>query len=498
MKNDTFKHILGGGNLPLSILCLILIFFYNASFFGGDLLVSFWSAHQASLIEGSFYNQLIESWNLRGFGYKFIIYLNYKLINPWLNMFESPNVFNHVYRAFHSLFFLTTLFSGSFLLKNRFAEFSINQNKLLLASVIIFFSASFLMIGQPEEYAFIFTIWYLVFGITKNKILNWLSGLFVFVLFSLKVTTVGFLVFPASIFLYHRKKVNFNILFISGIAGVLLTAFFYFTLLKPDLKDVLEASLFQKSGILSQIMLKSFESRFSEFWIYDSFLYLGICISFLSFLYFFRIKQILIAFCFLSVSFVIFYQNKFFPYHFILFYPLAIYSIYNILLSSEKLTIILLVISLFFYFDIYYHGLDDKPKYNNIKGSSSYNWQFNYQFRFDIAQALKKEIKNPNEPLLFLTEGGINYFLPNPSYSRYFYPLPLQRIALNSKLKETAVYKNTLISFFNYKGEYVVWQPDWFNLDNFPQLKEYLFNNYEEVYSYRNYQQMKLLKRKKI
>lgn len=155
------------------------------------------------------------------------------------------------------------------------------------------------------------------------------------------------------------------------------------------------------------------------------------------------------------------------------------------------------LVLLIFGFDakVYFHDQEQSPK-SFLAASSEYNWKFNYEFRNEIAQNIKKEITNPKEEVLFLTEGGINYFLPNPSYVKYFYPLPLQRVGLNPNLKEIEVYQNTLKSFLNYKGNYIVWQPDWFKLELFPLLNEYIFQNYEEIYSYKNYQQMKLLKRK--
>lgn len=131
-----------------------------------------------------------------------------------------------------------------------------------------------------------------------------------------------------------------------------------------------------------------------------------------------------------------------------------------------------------------------------LPASGAYNYTYNYEFRKEIADGIKSIIKNPNEQVLFLTEGGINYFLPNPSYSRYFYPLPLQRIALNPGLKETEVYQKTLQSFLNYKGEYIVWQPDWFNLEFHPKLQNFINTEFVEVYNYNNYQKMKLLQRK--
>lgn len=206
-KGTIFTRIIGGNNLLLSLL-LILFVFYNLSFFGGDLLVSFASAHQASLIEGNFFEQLIQSWNLRGFGYKLIIYFNYQIINPLVNMFESPKAFNHVFRGLHSVFFLITLFAGKILLKGKLKELGIKTNLLILASGIIFFSSSFLMVGQPEEYAFIFSIWFLIFSLSKRPTLNWLSGLFIPIIFSLKATTIGFLIVPFFLILSQRDRIN--------------------------------------------------------------------------------------------------------------------------------------------------------------------------------------------------------------------------------------------------------------------------------------------------
>ena len=473
----------------------MLLYFYNASFFGRDLLVSFASAHQASLIDGNLLEQLLQSWNLRGFGYKLIIYLDYLLISNWVNMFSQPKLFCLVYKIIHSLLIILTLVGGYLILKNRIKALGLKVFPLLISILTITFSASFLMIGQPEEYAFIFTLWMIAFGLANRKILNYLAGGFIFMLFALKVTTIAFAIFPLAIFWFYRKQIKLKAIIIGFVGGVGLTAILYSTLLLPDLKDVLEASIFQKSGKFSFALFESFFIRYSELWIYNPVLFIGILFSIISILSIPNWKSTLIAICLFSVGFVIYFQNKFFPYHFLLFYPLATYAFYNLFKKIKLISLIFIIPSLFFYFQIYFHGLKDEPRYN-IRGSANYNWEFNYQFRFDIAQSITNEIKNPKEEVLFLTEGGINYFLPNPSYVKYFYPLPLQRVGLNPNLKEIEVYQNTLKSFLNYKGNYIVWQPDWFKLELFPLLNEYIFQNYEEIYSYKNYQQMKLLKRK--
>lgn len=388
-------------------------------------------------------------------------------------MFEHPKAFNHVYRAIHSLFFLFTLYSGKILLKNRWQDFKLKPSQLIFASGIIFFSASFLMVGQPEEYAFVFILWYLIFRLSENKILNWLSGIFVLIIFSLKVTTIGFLVYPAAIFLFHRKQINFQILFKSGIAGVLLTLVVYLTLLKPDFKDVFEASLFQKSGVLNFNFFKRMVKAFLSIIYYQPFLFLGVICFLIYSLTNFRKSQKIAAFiAIILVGFVIYYQSKFFPYHFIILFPFGVlgwfFLTFNKVLLNIGFSLCFLIIVL-----TNIQNLNFNFK-NYFAASGNYNYTYNYLFRKQIADDIGQQINSKDEEILFLTEGGINYFLPNPSYSKYFYPLPLQRVALNPQLKETEVYQQTLNDFLNYQGEYIVWQPDWFNLNLHPKFKDFV------------------------
>ena len=254
----------------------MLLYFYNASFFGGDLLVSFASAHQASLIDGNLLEQLLQSWNLRGFGYKLIIYLDYLLISNWVNMFTQPKLFCLVYKIIHSLLIILTLVGGYLILKNRIKALGLKVFPLLISILTITFSASFLMIGQPEEYAFIFTLWMIAFGLANRKILNYLAGGFIFMLFALKVTTIAFAIFPLAIFWFYRKQIKLKAIIIGFVGGVGLTAILYSTLLLPDLKDVLEASIFQNSGRFNFNYFKKLIKAFGNNFIYQPFLFTGI------------------------------------------------------------------------------------------------------------------------------------------------------------------------------------------------------------------------------
>lgn len=73
-----------------------------------------------------------------------------------------------------------------------------------------------------------------------------------------------------------------------------------------------------------------------------------------------------------------------------------------------------------------------------------------------------------DEPVLYMDAGVAPFYVDAPSYSRYFFNLPLQRWSEGKKWK---VQKDEYNSCMNYKGKYIVYD-SWFKLDKYPQLKE--------------------------
>ena len=179
------------------------------------------------------------------------------------------------------------------------------------------------MIGQPEEYAFIFTLWMIAFGLANRKILNYLAGGFIFMLFALKVTTIAFAIFPLAIFWFYRKQIKLKAIIISFVGGVGLTAILYSTLLLPDLKDVLEASIFQNSGRFNFNYFKKLIKAFGNNFIYQPFLFIGIFVFLIFCFKKFKDSNLIILLCTLFLSILtILIQSKFFVYHFILLLPI--------------------------------------------------------------------------------------------------------------------------------------------------------------------------------
>jgi hypothetical protein len=68
----------------------------------------------------------------------------------------------------------------------------------------------------------------------------------------------------------------------------------------------------------------------------------------------------------------------------------------------------------------------------------------------------------PDEEVLFLDNGLTAFWSRRPSYLRYFYPLPVQRIRYYPGLANSQVSKEVIVKIKNFKGNVVVLDPNWF------------------------------------
>ena len=82
-----------------------------------------------------------------------------------------------------------------------------------------------------------------------------------------------------------------------------------------------------------------------------------------------------------------------------------------------------------------------------------------------------------DEPVLFLDGGTVPFYVDAPSYSRYFFCLPLQR------WKEGAdweLQKQKYERLMLYEGKYIVYS-NWFGLAKYPDLLEKIETEYERI-----------------
>ena len=82
-----------------------------------------------------------------------------------------------------------------------------------------------------------------------------------------------------------------------------------------------------------------------------------------------------------------------------------------------------------------------------------------------------------DEPVLFMDSGAVPFYTDAPSYSRYFYNLPMQRWKEGD---DWEVQKSEYEKLMAYDGKYIVYT-SWFGIDKYPELKEKINKEYEKM-----------------
>jgi hypothetical protein len=98
-----------------------------------------------------------------------------------------------------------------------------------------------------------------------------------------------------------------------------------------------------------------------------------------------------------------------------------------------------------------------------------------------IAKALRSDGYDGREPILYLSPGVVNVFADAPSYDRYFYVLPLQRVRAAPGLPSTPIFKDTLAHLLDYRGRYIIWTPSWYAFHGAPELEEMVARGYQPL-----------------
>lgn len=82
-----------------------------------------------------------------------------------------------------------------------------------------------------------------------------------------------------------------------------------------------------------------------------------------------------------------------------------------------------------------------------------------------------------NEAVLFLDAGSVPFYIDAPSYSRYFFNLPMNRW---SDGKKWEVHRSEYEKIMQYNGKYIVYT-SWFGLNRYPDLQEKINKEYTHL-----------------
>lgn len=310
---------------------------------GWDQRISVAFAQQADLI-GSFPGNVIDSWTLRGVGYKYLTYFFYKAGTSFVD-YQDKCAFEIVFKMVVSAFILIILGASCRIARKTLQENGIRSFTVFMLGCISFFTVSHWISFQAEDMSALILIFAMACAICKSRVFNLLAGFVLALLFTMKGVTVVLGVNALLVlFLIEQSRENRHrrLLYVS-ISYVLFSILLLLAIvlfIPSEIYDLKDAALFQlssRASIIRRFLALAFGITYFN---HTPILILGgfsaIVVSFYLFL-----KKEAKAFGVLFLLWmipaaVVTAQGKGFPYHYAVMIPSAMISIVWVMLLIRE------------------------------------------------------------------------------------------------------------------------------------------------------------------
>jgi hypothetical protein len=448
-----------------------------------DVILSLFNGHQIMSYNGSLLESLLNSWNLRGIGYKSIMLLVIKS-SDYIGVNNE-----YAYKVLY-IFISGILFLFSWSIKTSFYRvFSIDKKKYFFWYIAAFLMVSNWMNMQPGHLAVLLSLPLSLVIFSREYISIFFTGLILTFMFALKGVTI---LFGGSVLVfllldYSRKRV------ISAIISVLIWTFLSFVFYRfyatQEIVDLIAATSFQRSAEIDINFFVHLISNWLRAISHSIFLVLLPLILFKA-----RGKYLLFLVASLLIcTFYVVIQSKYFAYHYLIFIPTIVYYLAKYVHGKRNIQVISVLYGLYLLLTITPSGVQvDLPHARRLilkDASACHKYaREDYAFFESAGSIFQDNINSYGDDtlMLYLSDGGINLFMKDiPSVSRYFYPLPIQR-GLHEGIKSDAYIKAKDQILENRDIEYVLIQNDWFKIDLDDDLNYWLNECYKRVDSARN------------
>lgn len=457
------------------ILLSLSLIVYITMPFSNDVLVNFGAAFQADHF-GDFPQNVYQSWDLRGIGNKSVFYL----IKEAVSIICAPThtmAFNLITKCLYLALFFGLCFGSIRSLRPWLERYKIDEPLLKLCLFVSVISAPALFL-QAELTAIPLTFVMLALAYSSKKYLNYLSGILLILLFSLKGVTVlyGGFVLLALLFTFKERPELLVRAIVSGAFFLVAGILFYIYVIPLELLDLKNATLYQDSfsrtlhHFIGRIVIRT-----PEYYVYrilaipalGTGLFLGLT-ALKSRNKTRSLRHILFISGLISIPYLyVFLQNKFFLYHYAPF--IIPCSLVLFFWNPQKSLTWTLALGLF-------------ASSVTIDAMDHTGFLYRYARATSLIETGKEiqRIIGDDAPILYLHDGTINFQVHNKSYIREFYPLPIQRSQSYWRVKETDNYTQTLNTVKQFDGPYIVVKNKWFRLD-LHGLEDKLNTEYEPI-----------------
>ncbi|MBQ8605434.1 MAG: hypothetical protein IJ408_01745 [Clostridia bacterium] len=516
------------------LIGLLAIYSFVKTPFTGDIKVFMAAANQVKYQEGDILHAIFEAWELKAIGSRLLMYIIYA-ISDMLVGFENKIAFEAVCKLVYALM-LSGIFAGTaallpFKTKNKFLAFAV--------MFFAFFASGTAVQMQVEMTCIAICLLAAACLIKGKVWSVVLSGFLCSTLFFFKSVFILLYVSIILIYALYKRKADKKSLIISVLSTLGFSAFFFagvYLIYPQEFADMAHASEYQAT-LLSEgasVSLQSILDRFFTNLVTGTVMAPVILFGIISTV-FIIIKAIrekdtatwilLTALWAISIDIIV-VSNTYFAYHYFLlvlpsliavllyfkafpetgvvslaaaFISLCAVTLFNLLLgkdyeiaifnvSTGLLVILHLIAAAVIVFTIAgskkTHGIFTcvsltvcfflwanfltalAPYYKNIRA-------------LDANSVVMSQKNIPSDigdgQVLFLDAGSAPFYIDAPSYSRYFFNLPLQRWNEGDEWEWKDTEYEKLLAF---DGKYVVIDYSWFKIDKYPELKAKLESEY--------------------
>lgn len=485
MENSFFvlqKKIASNSVLIIALLLLLLLSLNTPLW--GNILLGFGALFQAG-IENTFPKLIFEADYIRGFVYKYLLYT----IMNITDLFTDRTNFYLFQQISKTIYYLFCMAGTFFIIKTALKNF--NTPKIIKYWAlfwIMLLLSGYRQFMEAEELAIIFTFCHFLFIKSNNRILNNLSGFFIFLLFGCKAITilyVGFGLLYLLLFELNNRNKFIRVLLSHITFGVLTLALFG-TYLYPEIINLTTAMSYQ--GSLKFDGISSLIRFFKQYIEFIPFIPVLVLLPYAAIMSATSSKKIFI-FLILSTlvaSLSVLAQNRFSsPYHYLSFIPIIVLVYLNILEQNKNNSP-----SKFF-------SIIDSAKYiplviifiytifQNFNNTTTLEYASNFIYKkYFIEQTnIYSKInattsKNTSDPILLLTGDCPPYFIANPSASKKISAMPLNRSLIRNSIRASNEYIEYYNQVLTYNGKYILLDNDYLDLSNFPDIGKKLTQEY--------------------
>lgn len=457
-----------------------------------DVMSSFASVFQADHLDSPFPENVYRSWHQRGIGYRYLIYALTHAA-ALLTDTTRPARFELTVKVLYYGLLLLLIAASCRAARSALARIGVTPFDAFAVCALGILTCSQMLQMQAEELAVVLALAMTAAAVSDSRRTQWLSGLFVPLLFSCKFLTVAYAVLPVAVLLalVPIRRAQLLRVLASSAAGLAATVAIWTVFLPLELTSARNAALLQSALKYSQRgVIDGFGWGLGRALQHAPFLIPGLALGAVLAL---RPRSgapkraALLGGMFLACAAVVIVQSKWFPYHFAGFLLFA-YLVCGMALALAApgrrnrwfaaiagLTLFGWALSILI--------LRDGPlRYPDANGG------FYALVRYEPRMRMLREIESRfalgrEESMLFLSDGTPNYVIRCRSYLPYYYPLPLQRLRFNPALASTELHRSQLAAALAYRGEYVLLEPAWFDLKLLPELERKLETEYEPVFT---------------